>query len=157
NVEIINLGLEPQEGLDMELAVEEVTYEKVQAVADYVHPIVGLWLQKNRIELNAMMPTEFLEWLEAKFAAHSKLIPPADVMRKQLEEDVKSGLEEKITNEVLEEAGIDALVEDAFKDRIPAMDAWAKRLVTSVTDDLRRDDSQSWTASVGKIAKRIVS
>jgi hypothetical protein len=155
NVQIINLGLEPQEGRDMGLAVEEVAYKKYQAVATYVPHADEQWLQKNRIELDAMSSPQFLEWLESKFAASPKLVPPVEVMRRQLEGDVRRGLGEKITAQVLEEAGIDDLVEDAFDERITAIDSWTDKLVTHVNDELKRDDSRPWTSPVGEIADRI--
>src|SRR5215831_12898867 len=54
-ITIINLGLEPWEGLEMGLEVEEVEEKgRRKPVADYVPDEWADWLQTHRVELNAM-------------------------------------------------------------------------------------------------------
>jgi hypothetical protein len=144
NVKIINLGLEPAEGRAMGLAVEEVSNGKRQALADYVPAADAAWLQTHRIELNAMTTPQFLDWLDRKFAKHTKLIPPVDVMRAELEENLRKALERDIINQILEEAGIDDLVEEAFEERAKDLDALTKKLKAKVTRELDKDQSQPW-------------
>jgi DNA topoisomerase VI subunit B len=155
NLKIVNLGLEPAEGRKMGLEVEHVTYRTRQAVADYVPKADREWLQHNRIELNAMTTPQFMKWLDSKFAKHKKLIPPVEVMREQLEEDIRERLHDTITEKILEEAGIDDLVEEAFKERLPAMDDLTEELVDRVTKELKRDRSQPWRKPVGELARTL--
>jgi hypothetical protein len=68
-IEIINLGLEPWEAIEMGLEVEEVERgDKRKPVADYVLEREDLapdgytweeWLQTHRVELNAMTTPQF--------------------------------------------------------------------------------------------------
>jgi hypothetical protein len=156
-VKIVNLGLEPAEGRAMGLAVEELTYKKFQDVANYVPREDQEWLQKNRIELNAMTTPQFLSWLDAKFEAYEKLVPPPAVMRSRLEENVRSGLKEKITAEVLEEAGIDDLVDDAFEDLKPKIETLAETLDSNVKEALDEDKSLPWWSPLEDMASDIVA
>lgn len=78
-VTIINLGLEPEEALEMGLEVEPVDKkDKKHAVADYVEPYWREWLQTNRVELNAMTTPQFIQWLNLKMEQYGngKIIPP---------------------------------------------------------------------------------
>ena len=84
-VDIINLGLDPAEALDMGLPAEQMEKEgnmaRVVPVADYIDPHWRKWLQEHRVELNAMDTPQFLEWLDAKMAPYEKkLIPPQPVI-----------------------------------------------------------------------------
>jgi hypothetical protein len=155
-VKIINLGLEPEEGREMGLAVEEVSYEKRQAVADYVPHADREWLQANRIELDAMSSPEFVEWLDAKFEPYAKLVPPVSVMRRRLASDVKELLREEITAEILEEAGINRLVEEAFEKRMVEIEARVESLAGDVAKALADDESRPWTGPIGDVAREIV-
>ena len=81
-IEIINLGLEPWEAVDMGLEVETLKEkDRVKPVAEYVHEHDGDWvdwLQTNRVELNAMTTPQLIAWLDQKMAefGDGKLIPP---------------------------------------------------------------------------------
>ena len=93
-IKIVNLGLEPWEAIESGLEVEDVEAGKTtsKAVAEYVLEREDgddweEWLQTHRVELNAMTTPEFIEWLDDKMAEHDgKLIPPADVLEKELAE-----------------------------------------------------------------------
>ena len=70
----------------MGLAVEPVKRDKNKRVpvAEYIPDDDKEWLQKNRIEMNAMTTPQFVEWLTAKIAAYfqskrlsPKVLPPA--------------------------------------------------------------------------------
>lgn len=127
-IEIVNLGLEPWEAEEMELASEAVgKTEKRRPVADYVKAheprADGVswdeWLQTNRYELNAMTTPQFLQWIEAKMAEHGgeqKVIPPADVIAKEAAIKLKVSLKEQITERILREAKLDEQVEKAVAD-----------------------------------------
>ena len=101
-VEVVNLGLEPWEGVGMELRIEEVEgTERNRSVAPYVAEhderpwrswlaVRGCdswndWLQSYRIELNAMPPADRIAWLTQKIEHHPprKVIPPARVLHEK--------------------------------------------------------------------------
>ncbi len=97
-IEVVNLGLEPWEGVEMGLEIEPVeAIDNRRAVAPYVAAhddawrrwLAGRgcwqwaqWLQKFRIELNAMRPARRIEWLTEKIEAHPprKVVPPPAVL-----------------------------------------------------------------------------
>jgi hypothetical protein len=120
-VEIINLGLEPWEALDMGLEVESVKErDNRSSVADYVleRPDGAEWvewLQGNRIELNAMITLQLIEWLDGKMAEHGgeKLVPPALAIVEELDERLTERLRKDIADRILEAAGIDDQVAEA--------------------------------------------
>lgn len=115
NVEIVNLGLDVKEALEMGLVPESVSYQKQEAVGDYVDEETALWLQTNRVELNAMRTEQFLAWLDNKMYMHGnpKIIPPEFVSRRYYAAVMKAIYEEKIKTRILEEAGFDKLVSEA--------------------------------------------
>ena len=146
-VKIINLGLEPWEGLGMRLDVEPVVYEKVQPVARYVYdedPDWAKWLQTHRIELNAMTTPDFLVWLTAKLEDTDKLVPPQDVMEKELRKSIKANLVERITARILEEADLDQQVEDELKALQVDIDTAIDTLEADVTIGLNDNPIKSW-------------
>ena len=78
-VEIVNLGLEPWEGIAMDLEVENVDAgERRKPVADYIRAHTDRdwedWLQTHRIEINAMTTPQFIRWLDGKMATRTRLI-----------------------------------------------------------------------------------
>jgi hypothetical protein len=157
NVKIVNLGLEPQEARDMGLEVEDIEpHERFYPVGDYVSDFDTEWLQHHRIELDAMTPARFLEWVDAKFASSPKLVPPDDVMRRRLEDDVRKRYREKITARVLAEARIDDQVKAAMEGAKPALENWGGKLTQRVKADLRRDATKRWTEPIGDVAAKIV-
>ena len=139
-VEIINLGLEPWEALDMELEVEPVKDRDRRApVADYILARAGgeaiaEWLQGNRVELNAMTTPQLLEWLDDKMAEHDgeKVVPPADVIVEEMDERLTDRLRKKITARILEDAGIDDQVKEA------------RRAITIPTGEDLEEETGEW-------------
>ncbi len=155
-VEIINLGLDPAEARDMGLQVEPVEKGHTKAVADYISANDRLWLQTNRVELNAMTTPEFLDWLDRKFAPYAgKVIPPADVLGDQLRDDVRNELDQKIAAEILEEARHREKVDEAFVQRTEIIDAAVSNLPDDVQSVLTSNTSDRWVIPVGEIAREI--
>jgi Topoisomerase 6 subunit A/Spo11, Toprim domain len=119
-IRIVNLGLEPWEAIDMGLEVETVEErDRCKAVADYVRERADgehwvEWLQTHRIELNAMTTPQFIEWLDGKMVAYHKLVPPPEVLESELQERIENKVREAITERILREANIDALVAAAL-------------------------------------------
>ena len=95
-------------------------------VAEYVPDDDKEWLQSRRIELNVMITSQFIDWLSAKVADHYgdevyKVIPPANVVKKRLEQEARAELKRRITERVLAEADIDGRIAVAFKEVQPAL------------------------------------
>jgi hypothetical protein len=119
-ITIVNLGLEPWEGIAMGLEVENVgAGERRKPVADYVRERGDGdwegWLQTHRIEINAMTTPQFIEWLDGKLAPYSgKLIPPADVLTAELDTRIEDKIRAAITERILREAGFEGQVTAAI-------------------------------------------
>jgi hypothetical protein len=97
-IEIVDLGLQPWEGITLSLPVETVPVSynkdatpKRKPVGDYVRARPDRapngetweeWLQHNRVELNAFTSAELIAWLDVKMAEldAGKLIPPDDIL-----------------------------------------------------------------------------
>ena len=169
-VNIINLGLEPWEALEMELEPENVTYKKKQPVARYVfeeesEPPEGEdgetyndwseWLQKHRVELNAMTVPEFLDWISSKFEDMNKLVPPSAVMAETLRESIRVNIVKKETARILKEAKLDQQIEDKLKALQPEIDNAISTLPNDVVDGLSDDPIQSWRNIVDSIGEDI--
>ena len=117
---IINLGLEPWEGLEMELEPENLVQDKNKskkrkAVGDYIkakNPEYEEWLQTHRIELNEMSTPQFLEWLDDKMKEYGrgKLIAPDGVMAKELHDKAREKLKQTLTEAILLENDLDGQV-----------------------------------------------
>ena len=74
-------------------------------MADYIGENDRVWLQSNRIELNAMTTPEFIEWLDCKFRPYAgKLIPPIEVMEHRLRQTTRRKLSQKLTEDILRDA-----------------------------------------------------
>ena len=117
-VEIINLGLEPWEAVEMGLEVETVEpAERKRPVAEYLRHIENgahwrAWLAERRVELNAMTTQQFIEWLNQKMTTHdgAKVIPPAEVIEAEARAGLAVEMRQAIADELLQAAGIDDLV-----------------------------------------------
>ncbi|HMB02480.1 MAG TPA: hypothetical protein VKP69_01925, partial [Isosphaeraceae bacterium] len=158
-VQIINLGLEADEALEMDLQVEDVTRkgEKAAPVAEYVPEAWGEWLQTHRVELNAMTTPHFLDWLERKFrSAPGKVVPPAAVLEDRFRSETGEILRRQHTDCVLREAGIDRLVAADLLRLEPALAHQSRTLPQDVARGLAADPSSPWTDPVSRIARKIV-
>jgi hypothetical protein len=123
-IEIINLGLEPWEAIEMGLEVEEVERgDKRKPVADYVLKREDLapddntweeWLQTHRVELNAMTTPQFIEWLDGKMAPYGKLVPPLEVLEAELAERIEQKVRAAVTKRILREASFENQVAAAI-------------------------------------------
>ena len=126
-VQIGNLGLEPWEAVENGLDVEDVEVnedDKRKPVADYVRERTDAapdgesweeWLQNHRVELNVMTTPEFIEWLDGKMADYNgKLVPPSDVLEKELAERIERKVRATVTERILREAGFENQVAEAL-------------------------------------------
>lgn len=158
-VEIVNLGLDPWEGIEMGLQVEAVTSEKRRhPVGAYITPKWETWLQTQRIELNAMPTDVFLDWLDRKMHEHGdgKLIPPDGVRRETLAENVQTALRDKLTARILEREQLDAQVETALAGVMAnGFDAQAGALGGLLRDRLQHHPALSWRAPLVELAQEM--
>ena len=154
-VKIVNLGLEPDEGIAMGLPVEPVERKdgKPVPVAAYVSPECREWLQEHRIELNAMDTPQFLAWLDAKMEVYSgKLLPPVNVIRARLEQDTENRLRDRLTAEALKAYGVDGRLAAAIVELRAEFDRASRRLPRIIEAAYRVDLAEHWTAPVQKMA-----
>jgi len=158
-VKIINLGLEPQEALEMGLEVEPAERAiSRRPVAGYLDDKWREWLQDNRVELNAMTSPQFLEWLEAKISAHGvrKVVPDNHVMRKTLQAEVIALTTQQVQEQILREAGYDQRVRRAIQAVTPIMEQEVSSLRRVVSNELDIHDEAHWSQPVRDVAKKIV-
>ena len=102
-VEIVNLGLDPAEALEMGLPIEPVNRKAGKVpVAHYVDSQWRQWLQKNRIELNAMGTPMLLKWLDGKMSkAAGKLIPPPAILTEYLFDRTRALIRQSLTDDAI--------------------------------------------------------
>jgi hypothetical protein len=154
-VRIINLGLEPEEGLAMGLPVEVLKPgKKRKPVGRYVANEWADWLQTNRIELNAMTTPVFIAWLDQKMAEHSqgKIIPPLTVMTDFLTECLYRELEASIRERILHEAGLAGQVQAAMALNESNLRNRADSLGDFVGSCLTDKPADSWRAPIERLA-----
>ncbi|MNY85839.1 DNA topoisomerase VI subunit A [compost metagenome] len=157
-VKIINLGLEPEEALEMGLEVETFNSKDKRPVADYVDYYWTEWLQSNRVELNSMTTPQFISWLEGKMEEYGvgKIIPDEETLEEQLRIEVKKNIEANIRQQILESAGYSQIVKQELLKKEQEIQNVASMLQKEVEDDLLDENNQLWTKSVSNIANRLV-
>jgi hypothetical protein len=173
-IQIVNLGLHPWEAIEMGLEVETVAVKKNKngepqrkPVADYVRAVDESgehgtapdsdsweeWLQTHRIELNAMTTPQFINWLDAKMAAHGvgKLIPPDDVLTAELDQNIEAKVRKTLIERILQEADLDGQVEDAIaKIEKPS----AATLTKGIKASFKQKADREWRDHIETEAKR---
>jgi hypothetical protein len=162
-IEIINLGLEPWEAVEMGLEVENVDKkERIKPVAEYVQERDeeegedwADWLQTHRVELNAMTTPQFIEWLDAKMEEHGsgKLIPPEEVLEQELAGRVEAKLRAEITERILREADVEGQITAALAE-IELPDG--AMLAEGTAEMFEQNDDFEWRDHVEAEAKAIV-
>lgn len=156
-VEVINLGLEPEEAVEMGLQIESLERDDKRAlpVAGYVPQKWRDWLQHSRVELNAMTSPQFIEWLDRKMRPYDngKVIPPEDLMHAFVTDAVRRELRDRIAARILEEAGINEQVE-AAANRIDIRGG--PDLAAAVATALDETGEARWTDPLNQLAERLV-
>jgi hypothetical protein len=155
-VEIVNLGLEPAEAVDMGLPIEPVKRKdgKRVPVANYVDGKWTEWLQKHRVELNAMDTPTFLEWLDGKIPT-GKLIPPADVVADRLLAETAAVIRRRLIDAALLQARIDERTAEALESLHNELQRTQTRLTPSIEKKLAADPSLPWTSPVVSAAAKV--
>jgi hypothetical protein len=161
-IEIIDLGLYPQQAIDMELPVEDISYDRPQPVSDYARSLPGnlnAWFQHHRVELNALSPAQLIAFLDEKIEEHGelKVVPPADHIVDYITDAIRITMLERERERVLREA--EAEIKRASDERIAAV-----MLHVSEADDLRKlirttvnDERQThWADAVDDLADFLI-
>lgn len=166
-VEIVNLGLEPWEALDMDLEIEAIPGKPARRpVADYVTAYVeehntrdyDAWLQTRRIELNAMSSREFVAWLDEKIAEYpGKVIPPAEVLAARLRAETEEAIAREIRMRIEAETAerFEQEKAAALADIWVTVEAAAETLAAAVADHFEERPGASWRDAVAAVAARI--
>lgn len=158
-VDIINLGLEPEDAVRMGLEVERVDRDTAVGVADYVDPHWRDWLQTKRVELNAMTTPQFVEWLTTKLVPHDtgKVVPPPPEVAVRLAGQVRSLVEEQLREQILREAGFAAKVEARLGQLGGALAAATDDVTRVLPGALVERPQLPWWTPVEEAAGRLVS
>jgi hypothetical protein len=157
-VEVINLGLEPDEVKKMGLEIEELEGGKTVPVAAYVSDEDREWYQGYRTEINVMTTPELLDWLEGKLSMElGKLVPPDQVVEGQLRTEVERTVREVKTEQILRDNGLEEQVKEAVRDVAGEIEQALAGLPEDVEEALDEDPEQSWRQPVRAIAQRIAT
>jgi hypothetical protein len=165
-VKILNLGLEPWEGVAMDLPVESPEHKGRQPVARYVHARDdgakwAEWLQSNRIELNAMTTPQLIAWLDGKMAEHGqgRLVPPAEVLAEHLGQQARAQVAADVRDAILCEHDFEGQVEAECNRLAPHLRREAGGLPQVVRAALDKPEHahRSWAAVVDDVAATLTT
>jgi DNA topoisomerase VI subunit B len=173
-IEIVNLGIEPWEGVGMGLEVEAVEgIDRHRPVAPYVaeHDAEwqswlasrgcdswGYWLQSYRIELNAMPPADRITWITRKIEQYPprKVIPPASHTVSELREKAQAFVRSELTAELARRAATDERVAAAM-----GSIKWSwpepETVTAEIEQELEAARHSQWSEPLHSFARRIAS
>lgn len=156
-VEVINLGLDPWDAVEMGLQVERVKHQKRAPVAEYIPAEWANWLQTNRVELNAMTTAQFIGWLDSKMKSYGngKLIPPTDVLFDRIKTEALELVSEDVRARILQDAGFPKQVQVEFSTLLPRLEATRSNLVALVREDLTARPETQWSTALENLAKTV--
>ncbi len=179
-VKIINLGLEPWEGLEMGLEVENLEKRSTKSAAQYVtsfdddwqnpKPVQfegyerwatwGEWLKSFRIELNAMDTPTFINWLHKKISQYDngKVLPQEDFLKAQAKQSVELQLKAQIRAEILKKLNIEQQIQEQFVKDGPRIQAFIqeKDWQEKVLQTLQDLPQQSWKEGLESLLEEII-
>lgn len=158
-VKIINLGLDPEEAIEMGLEIEEIERnDRGKPVADYVGIAWGEWLQSHRVELNAMPTPVFLEWIERKISLYDrgKVLPPENIIESSLDFHVGEKLGSVIRDRLLQEQGYERKVGQAFEKVRHSYEGKIGDIRLTVKNMLAEEPAEAWSRVISDIAHETV-
>jgi DNA topoisomerase VI subunit B len=158
-VKVINLGIDPEEAVDMGLQIETFDSDRKRPVADYISYQWGEWLQSNRVELNAMTTPEFIEWLEQKLEEHGvgKVIPTRDVLVKTFEESAERAIRSQVMEDILEANSYENRVEIELMKAKQQIEIAKLDIREKVSDKLVDNPLHRWDAPVIELASEVIN
>ena len=129
-----------------------------KAVAGYIAPTWANWLQKYRVELNAMSTPQFIAWLEGKIKAYDqgKVIPPEGMMTEYLDAKLQADLDRRIGERILRENNHGAQVEAAFREVKQSFSDRQIRLTEIVPAELARRPAPLWKEVVEGVGGEVL-
>ncbi|WP_051295952.1 ATP-binding protein [Eisenibacter elegans] len=180
-VRIINLGLEPWEGLQMGLEVETLERTSRKQAAAYIsdHPdqqdilppyqldkrfsesTWHDWLTNYRIELNAMDTPTFVDWLEQKISPYNqgKVVPHQAYLQDQAQTLAQAQLKAQLYDELLRSLRIEEQVEHLLQEQLPQLQQNLSKadFEKQVRQDLSQTPQQSWEQAFRKHLQRLLN
>lgn len=155
-VKVVNLGLDPEEAIEMNLQIETFESRTRRSVADYAWEWEE-WLQENRVELNAMTTPQFIEWLERKMAEHGvgKVIPHDHTLEEQLKKDTENLVKENLVQQILKESGFDERFAEAKKQADLLINLETARLRETIEESLENKPKLRWDKPIKDVAKHL--
>ncbi len=157
-VRVINLGLDPEEAVHMGLEVEKLERKRDEKpVAGYVAGEWKDWLQTNRVELNAMDSELFVSWLEGKMSEYDKgkVIPDSSTLKLSLEQSIHQRVKQEVTNEILQKAHLEELIDQRMAHLLPELNERYKVLEEEVYHVLDNQREQCWREVISNISDQI--
>lgn len=158
-IEIVNLGLEPKEAIEMGLEIEQLDKkDRKKATASYLSSEWQEWLQVNRVELNAMPTPLFLEWIENKLSTYDtgKVLPPEQVIGEALELDIQALVSDRVRDKLLKEHGFEDLVRGAIQKIQGNYQDQIVLIRNHIKDSLEEEATSFWSEILREVANDIV-
>ncbi|HAS43479.1 MAG TPA: hypothetical protein DCS93_23570 [Microscillaceae bacterium] len=178
-VKIINLGLEPWQGLAMNLEIETLERSSKKTPAQYVLDYDAVtdapkpykfegqmmtrwedWLKEYRIELNAMDTPTFIQWLDTEISKYDngKVVPDEPYLKAAAEQDLQATLKSRIRAEILEKMDIERLVLERLTKEFPELLEKVNRLdlENQVRQKLENAPKNSWGKSFAEIMRKLL-
>lgn len=179
-VKIINLGLEPWEGMAMGLEVESLEKKSRKNAAPYVKAYDeqsidktpfeynnqyletnwAEWLKSYRVELNAMDTPTFIDWLDKKVSAYDngKVIPNEQYLKHEAQQNLESNLKASLREEILKQLNIEERVLKQLGEILPDIEQKIQTMTfeKNVREDLSEEPIQSWSDSFQSILQEIL-
>ncbi|AKL96164.1 DNA topoisomerase VI, subunit A [Clostridium aceticum] len=157
-VNIIDLGLNPKEAIEMGLDVEKPDKKKKMKAADYLTPEEKAWLETNRVELNAMTTPQFIDWLERKMHEYDngKVVPVDEVLKDELLNKVRYFTKSKVRERILQENNYEKQYQQEVISLQSKIEEKELRLKEMVIESLAASPEQIWKQPIESIAKEIV-
>ncbi len=159
NLKIIDLGLKYEDVQALDLEIEKISHNRRQPVADNYKKYED-WLQKNRVELNAMDSPTFIVWITKKIAPYAgKVIPPEDALYNHALKNAEQELREKVREKIEQEMNINELIEREYQEQLPELEREVKNieLMDVVNEDLSYEPEHNWREPVETLTSRLVT
>ena len=179
-VKIINLGLEPWEGMAMGLEVESLEKKSRKNPAPYVkaydeqstdktpfefnnqylETTWAEWLKSYRIELNAMDTPTFIQWLDEKVSTYDngKVVPHERYLKQEAQQNLESNLKSRLREEILTQLNVEERVLKELENLLSNIEQkiQATTFEENVRQDLSEEPVQSWSDSFQSILQEIL-
>ncbi|CCC86395.1 hypothetical protein PPM_p0245 (plasmid) [Paenibacillus polymyxa M1] len=157
-VKVINLGLDPEEAIELGLQIETFQNDSRRPVADYLSWEWKEWLQYNRVELNSMTTPEFIKWLENKMKHQGvgKVIPTDEVLAKEFQDRAEQEIRNQVMNNILAQNYYEEKVDlelTKWKGKINLVNTDIRE---KVSDKLVINPLHRWDAPIKQMAHDII-